>query len=211
MLTENRNCTSKLSLLDECTDGIIKSAKVAVSIPCPAQFETMPTQRRMRVKSSNFGHKLVFGLLGGTYTVMGGVFLALALAKAGSLQQLFALSEDETVFPLLGTVFLVLGIVFLLVTGFLVRADKKRAQLREELLTWGQRVKGEVVDVRVDYSVKINRRCPVIAKVRCTLPSGEVTLKSPRLWDKCPATGDMVEVIYDPMDEKRYVIEFLQK
>lgn len=163
------------------------------------------------MKSSNFGHKLVFGLLGGTYTVMGGVFLALALAKAGSLQQLFALSEDETVFPLLGTVFLVLGIVFLLVTLIFVRGDKRRARMREELLTWGTRVKAEVVDVRVDYTVRVNRRSPVIAKVRCTLPSGEVTLKSPRLWDKCPATGDMVEVIYDPMDEKRYVIEFGDK
>ena len=80
--------------------------------------------------------------------------------------------------------------------------------MREELLTWGSRVKGEVVDVRVDYPVRVNRRSPVIAKVRCTLPSGEITLRSPRLWDAHPAVGNVVEVIYDPMDEKRYVIEF---
>ena len=80
--------------------------------------------------------------------------------------------------------------------------------MREELLTWGTRVKAEVVDVRVDHTIRVNRRSPLVAKVRCTLPSGEVTLRSPRLWDECPATGDTVEVIYDPMDERRYVIEF---
>ena len=163
------------------------------------------------MKSSNFGHKLVFGLLGGTYTVVGGVFLAVAITKAGGLQNVFALAEDEVVFPTLGTVFLVLGIVFLLVTLLFVRGDKRRARLREELRTWGGRVKAEVVDVRVDYSVKINRRSPVIARVRCILPSGEVTLKSPRLWECKPAVGDAAEVLYDPMDEKRYVIEFAGK
>jgi len=154
------------------------------------------------MKSSNFGHKLVFGILGGTYTVIGGVFLALAATMSG------AKTESGMAFGIIGPVFLALGIVFLFVTLLLVRADRKRTQLREELLTWGQRAKGEVVDVRIDHTVRVNRRSPVIAKVRCTLPSGEVTLKSPRLWDKAPAVGDTAEVLFDPMDEKRYVIEF---
>ena len=161
------------------------------------------------MKHSNFGHKLVFGLLGGTYTVVGGVFLTLAIAKTGGVQEIFSHPKEEiVVFAPLGTVFLLLGIAFLIVTLLLARADKRRARMREELLTWGSRVKGEVVDVRVDYTVRVNRRSPVIAKVRCTLPSGEITLRSPRLWDAHPAVGNVVEVIYDPMDEKRYVIEF---
>ena len=155
--------------------------------------------------------KLVFGIMGILYAVMGLVFLGLTVKWAGDIQRIFTLPEEHLAFAINGTVFTALGAAFLIVTLILIVVGKRRARMREELLTWGQRVKGEVVDVRVDYSVKINRRSPVIAKVRCTLPSGEVTLKSPRLWDECPATGDMVEVIYDPMDEKRYVIEFLQK
>ena len=161
------------------------------------------------MKHSNFGHKLVFGLLGGTYTVVGGVFLTLANTKTGGVQEIFSHPEEEiVVFATLGTVFLLLGIAFLIVTLLLARADKRRARMREELLTGGSRIKGEVVDVRVDYTVRVNRRSPMIAKVRCTLPSGEITLRSPRLWDAHPAVGNVVEVIYDPMDEKRYVIEF---
>lgn len=164
------------------------------------------------MKSSNFGHKLVFGILGGTYTVVGGVFLALAITGADGVQEIFSHPDgDIAAFAALGVVFPLLGIIFLLVTLLLARADKRRARLREELLTWGQRVKGEIVDVRVDYTVRVNRRSPVIAKVRCTLPSGEVTLKSPRLWDRKPSVGDTVEVIYDPMDEKRYVIELSEE
>lgn len=62
--------------------------------------------------------------------------------------------------------------------------------------------------MRVDHTIRVNHRSPLIARVTCTLPSGEVTLKSHRLWDECPSTGDTAEVLYDPMDEKRYVIEF---
>ena len=160
------------------------------------------------MKGSNFGHKLVFGILGAVYAVLGGILLAVATAEAGSIRQIFTLPEGEVTFAILGTVFLVLGIAFLLATLLLIRGDRRRAQLREELRTWGGRVKAEVVDVRVDYSVKVNRRSPVIARVRCPFPSGEVTLKSPRLWDRKPAVGDAAEVLYDPMDEKRYVIEF---
>ena len=155
--------------------------------------------------------KLVFGIMGILYAVMGLVFLGLAVKWAGDIRRIFTLPEEHLAFAINGTVFTALGAAFLIVTLILIVGGKRRARMREELLTWGTRVKAEVVDVRVDYTVRVNRRSPVIAKVRCTLPSGEVTLKSPRLWDEYPATGDMVEVIYDPMDEKRYVIEFPQK
>lgn len=132
------------------------------------------------MKHSNFGHKLVFGLLGGTYTVVGGVLLALAISEMDGVLTDTVLSEDNAAFGIVGLVFTVLGVAFLIVTLLLARADKRHARMREELLTWGSRIKGEVVDVRVDYT----------------------------LWDAHPAVGNVVEVIYDPMDEKRYVIEF---
>ena len=69
------------------------------------------------MKHSNFGHKLVFGLLGGTYTVVGGVFLTLAITKTSGVQEIFSHPEEEiVVFATLGTVFLLLGIAFLIVT-----------------------------------------------------------------------------------------------
>ena len=46
---------------------------------------------------------------------------------------------------------------------------------------------------------------------RWTLPSGEVTLRSHRLWGNEPAVGDTVDVLFDPMDESRYVIDFMDK
>ena len=164
------------------------------------------------MKSSNLGHKLVFGIVGAIYTVIGGAMLALVIADAGGVERLSAYSEEADSFPvLLGMVFLALGIAFLLVMLLLNRADKRRAQLREELLAWGSRAKGEVVEVRIDHSIRINRRSPVIARVRCQLRGNEVTLKSPRLWNVQPAVGDAAEVLYDPMDETRYVIEFGKK
>ena len=163
------------------------------------------------MKHSNWGLKLVFGLLGGTYTVVGGALLALAITRADNMLKHSVLAGDNTAFGIVGLVFLPLGIAFLIVTLLLARADKRHARMREDLLTWGSRVKGEVVDVQIDYTVRINRCSPVIVKVRCVLPSGEVTMKSPRLWDASPAVGDAVEVLYDPMNEKRYVIEFQQK
>ena len=159
-------------------------------------------------RNANFILKLIFGLMGLLYSVIGLVFLGLAVKWAGDLCRIFTLPEEHLAFAINGTVFTALGVIFLIVTVILILVGKRRARMREELLTWGSRIKGEVVDVRVDYTVRVNRRSPVIAKVRCTLPSGEITLRSPRLWDAHPAVGNVVEVIYDQMDEKRYVIEF---
>ena len=160
------------------------------------------------MKHHNFVLKLVFGILGAIYTVLGGVLLTVAAASAGEIRRIFTLPEGEVVFAINGTVFTALGVIFLLVALLLARAERRRARMREELLRFGARVQGTIVDVRVDYSVKVNRRSPLIARVQCMLPGGEVTLKSHRLWNACPATGETVEVIYDPMDERRYVIEF---
>lgn len=159
-------------------------------------------------KNANFILKLIFSLMGTVYAVMGSIFLLIAIRAAGDLRQIFTLPEDELVFAILGVVFMALGLAFLLTTFILILAGKRQQRLREELLQYGTRVKGTVTDVRVDHTVRVNGCSPLVAKVSCTLPTGEVTLKSKRLWNACPATGDQVEVIYDPMDEKRYVIEF---
>ena len=118
------------------------------------------------------------------------------------------INQDELAFAIVGTVFTAMGAAFLVVTVILALVGRKQQRMREELLQYGTRVTGEVVDVRINYSIRVNRKSPLVAQVKCLLPTGEVTLKSKNLWNACPNTGDAVEVIYDPMDEKRYVIEF---
>lgn len=155
--------------------------------------------------------QLVFGLMGAIYAALGSVFLVVAVTKAGGIGRIFALQEDQLAFAINGVVFTALGLIFLLVMIILLFAGRRRARMREELLSWGTRIPGEVAEVRVDYTVRVNRRNPVIARVRCQIRGSEVTLKSPRLWEGIPAVGDPAEVIYDPMDETRYVIEFRKK
>lgn len=158
--------------------------------------------------NGSFIVKLVFGILGAIYTVLGSVFLVIAMKAAGDIRRIFTLPEEALAFAINGVVFTVLGAAFLLVTIILLLADKRRKTRNEELLRFGTRVTGTIVDVKMDYTVRINHRSPLVAKVRCALPSGEVTLKSRRLWNACPSTGEQVEVIYDPMDEKKYLMLF---
>ena len=159
-------------------------------------------------KSAGFILKLVFGLMGAIYTVMGCVFLIVAMKAAGDIRRIFTLPEDQLAFAINGVVFTALGVAFLLVTVILLLVGIRRKRQDEELIYLGSRVTGVVTDVKVDYTVRLNRRSPVIAQVRCLLPSGEVTLKSRRLWNACPSTGDKAEVMYDPMDEEKYLIWF---
>ena len=151
---------------------------------------------------------LVFGILGTVYAVIGGVLLTLAARLAGSMADIFSLPEGELALAVCGTVFGVLGAGFLLVTAVLLLRARQRKRLREELLTWGARVKGTVTDVRIDYSIHVNGHSPLVARVRCPFPSGEAILRSPRLWKASPSTGDTVEILYDPMDERKFVMLF---
>lgn len=158
------------------------------------------------MRKGNLVVKLVFGLLGAVYAMLGVVFLGVAISAAGDITRIFTLPENELTFAILGCVFTALGVVFLGVATAFTLADKRRARLKEELQAWGQRVTGVITEVRTDPTVRVNHRYAKVAMVRCPFPRGEVTLKSHRLWGDVPAVGDAVEVLYDPMDESRYVI-----
>ena len=159
-------------------------------------------------KNGSFVLKVVFGLMGAVYTVLGVAFLVIAVKTAGDFARIFTLPEEDLAFSINGVIFTVLGAGFLLTTVILVIVGKKQQRMREELLQYGNRVTGIVIEVWVNRSIRVNSRNPLLARVQCTFPTGDVTLKSKNLWNACPSTGDAVEVIYDPMDEKRYVIEF---
>ena len=159
-------------------------------------------------KNGSFVLKLIFGLMGAIYAVIGVTFLVVAMKAAGDVTRIFTLPEEELALAIVGTVFTALGAGFLAAALGVILAGKRQQRMREELMQYGTRVMGEVVDVRINYSIRVNRKSPLVAQVKCLLPTGEVTLKSKNLWNACPSTGDAVEIIYDPMDEKRYVIEF---
>ena len=159
-------------------------------------------------KNGSFILKLIFGLMGAIYAVIGVTFLVVAMKAAGDVTRIFTLPEEELALAIVGTVFTALGAGFLAAALGVILAGKRQQRMREELMQYGTRVMGEVVDVRINYSIRVNRKSPLVAQVKCLLPTGEVTLKSKNLWNACPSTGDAVEIIYDPMDEKRYVIEF---
>ena len=159
-------------------------------------------------KNGSFVLKLIFGLMGAIYAVIGVTFLVVAMKAAGDVTRIFTLPEEELAFAIVGTVFTVLGAGFLIAALGVMLAGKRQQRMREELMQYGTRVTGIVIEVWVNHSVRVNGRSPLLARVQCTFPTGDITLKSKNLWNACPSTGDAVEVIYDPMDEKRYVIEF---
>ena len=138
---------------------------------------------------------LVFGILGLVYSAIGLMIINIP-------------SADQEV-PLVGYVFAPLGAAFLLaavlVWYFLSRSERRR----QELLSYGIRVAAIITDIRVNYSVKVNRRCPVIAYAQCIHPvtREEVTLRSHNLWGATIATGDKVDICFDQMDEKRYAFD----
>lgn len=152
--------------------------------------------------------KLVFSIMGVVYTIVGVICLTIATQWAGDIRRIFHLPKNDLALAIVGTVFGVLGVAFLLVTALMILSGRRQKRLREELLTWGNRVTGTITDVRIDHTIRVNNHSPLVAMVQCDFPAGKVTLKSKRLWNACPSTGDTVEVIYDPMDEKRYIIEF---
>lgn len=158
-------------------------------------------------KGGGFVVMLIFGLLGVVYAAVGGSMLAVSVKAAGDIRRIFSLQEEKLALAINSVVFTSLGVIFLLVAVILFLIRRRKQRMREELLTWGTRVTGTIIQVRVNPSIRVNGRNPLLAQVRCAFPSGEVTLTSQHLWHTCPNPGDHVEVIFDPMDEKRYVIE----
>ena len=160
------------------------------------------------MKSGNLIVKLVFGIMGVVYSIIGVVCLTIARNMAGDLRRIFRLPQDDLALSIVGVVFSILGVAFLIATLCVILAGVKQKRLREELLQYGTRVTGTITDLQANRSIQVNGRSPLVAMVNCQFPAGEITLKSKNLWSACPSTGDQVDVIYDPMNERRYVIEF---
>ena len=142
---------------------------------------------------------LVFGILGTVYTTIG--FFMLSAGGA-----------DDARF-IVGHVFFGLGLAFLLATAGVWYFISRSQRRREELLAWGVRATGTVTDIRVNYSVKVNRRCPVVVYAECTHPvtHERVTLRSHNLWNCTLETGQTVDIVFDQMNEKRYAFDIREE
>ncbi len=204
-------------LFPSCKANTGKSCAISINVlyfpyTMPRGLRNHAGHERMNpMKHGNIVLKLVFGGIGLVYTIVGLISLLQGIDAAGSLDAIFTLQGELRETATVGAIFSVLGPCFLLAAVILIIRDKRRAELREDLLAWGSRVTGTVTQVRVNYNIRVNRRNPVIAQVLCPFPSGEVTLTSPHLWKIRPAVGDTVEVLFDPMDERKYVIDFQEK
>lgn len=142
---------------------------------------------------------LVFGILGVCY-------LAIAVVSGMAIQADPSADPDAMIVSL---VFGILGAVFLLVTIILALTLNRGSKKRRELLDYGIRVTATVTDVRPNYSIKVNRRCPWQVYAECTHPlTGEhVVLHSHNLWYCNISTGQSVEIAFDQMNEKKFAFD----
>lgn len=141
---------------------------------------------------------LVFGILGVCY-------LAIAAVVVGTLQN----PAVDRELGIIAIVFGALGAIFLLVTVILALTMNRGEKKRRELLEYGVRVRATVTDVRPNYSIKVNRRCPWQVYAECTHPiTGQhVVLHSHNLWYCNVTTGQTVEIAFDQMNEKKFAFD----
>ena len=163
------------------------------------------------MKRGNPWIRLLMAVMGLAMAAFGLPMLIKAAGKVASLTDILALPKDDLASAGKG-LFLTLSGGFFLITAIrLTIASRKHQRLCEELLASGSRITGTVTEVRTDYTVRLNSTYARIATIRCPFPRGEVTVKSHPLWGNAPAVGDTVDVLYDPMDESRYIIDFQDK
>ena len=77
-------------------------------------------------KNGSFVLKLIFGLMGAIYAVIGVTFLVISAKEAGGITRIFTLPEEELAFAIVGTVFTVLGAAFLVVTVILALVGRRQ-------------------------------------------------------------------------------------
>ncbi len=119
----------------------------------------------------------------------------------------------DSVFWVLGLVFSTLGVVFMIVGVVAWMAIDGGSRRREALLGYGRRVMATVTEVRVNSAVRVNGRSPYLVFAACTNPvSGQTeTVKSHSIWATSLQPGDLVEVAFDPMNEKKYAFDLREE
>lgn len=154
---------------------------------------------------------LIFSGLGLLFAILGGTFLAVThelLPQVFTADVWLNEAPDELALPMCGVIFGVIGLLFLIAGVIMLLVLRRQRRLREELEQYGVRVTGMVTDVIVDRSYTVNGRHPLRVVVAAVQPGTveERTLRSGPVWETPLAPGDAVDVLFDPMNEKKYVI-----
>lgn len=110
------------------------------------------------------------------------------------------------IFGSIGSIFAGIGYVGLYI-------QRKKEQLREELVTMrrGRKVRLPVVSIELDMSFKVNGRSPyvIVAQLQDAASGTAYSFKSDHLWQD--PTGllpnNEVDVYVDPSDPKRYYVD----
>lgn len=138
---------------------------------------------------------LVFGFLGLTYGIIGGAVLYTGVSLA------------------LGYIFLPLGVLFLLAAGCVWFFLSRSLRRREELLTWGTRVTATVTKVYANSNLRMNGHHPKVVLAQCVHPITHetLTLRSHNVQDCTLQPGQTVDIAFDPMNEKHYVFDLMEK
>lgn len=85
----------------------------------------------------------------------------------------------------------------------------RKVRMRKALKKYGICVQAVVEDVRVNRAVRVNDRHPYVAYVGCVHPVTKETVSLPS-HSKMVMTvqaGDIVNVYFDPRDEKKYAVD----
>lgn len=170
------------------------------------------TENRVRTVQPQKLLGIIFGAIGLLFLAMGVIFVAVSADKLPMLadsEVWVGETPDELALPVVGIVFAGIGLIFTaLGAGFLI-ALLRRKRLKEELLQYGTRVTGTVADIRVDRSYQVNGRHPLRIMVQAQSPfTGETrTLRGPLVWETSLSTGDPADVLFDPMNSKKYFVD----
>lgn len=141
---------------------------------------------------------LVFGLMGVVYVTVAGILGA--VMESG---------DPDPDLPILIFVFTILGGAFLLAALIVSVVMSSSERRRQELLSYGIRVKATVIDITQNTAVRVNRRSPWRVTAECTHPiTGlHTVLRSHNLWNCTIATGQKVEIVFDQMNERKYAFD----
>jgi len=142
------------------------------------------------------------------FVIVGGVFAAVSVGTALNLPAIQARGTGSAallpvVFGAVGGPFLVIGIILAAVSA------RKRAMIRR-VVEEGRFVMADVADIRPNYSVEINGRCPYVLECHYRDPaSGTLHVFRSRNLFFCPAETEnrQVRVYVDPENFSRYYVD----
>ena len=167
------------------------------------------TTRAVSMGGIKTKENLTEGILGMIFSILGAIFLAVALIVAVAVLPAYTGTEDENlyilpiVFGSMGAIWLLVGIGFLIFVGI---KDKKK----KELIQNGNMIYAEVTGGSEVFNVQVNGRHPWKLECKYEDPfSGEIYLYSSRnvFLDPYLYIGQQIAVYVDKNDPSKYYVD----